>query len=121
MTDEQEQLIARSGLIDVKDTLSRLGDDRPLFAQVLRWFAADLPMALQNIKTSLAAEDAKATREAVHKLKGSAANAGANRLYKMAATAEQHCKSNELGDVQRQLQEMNSEVNAILEVVRKID
>lgn len=121
MTDEQEQLITRSGLIDVKDTLSRLGDDRPLFAQVLRWFATDLPMAFQNIKNCLEARDAKATREAVHKLKGSAANAGANRLYKMAATAEQHCKSNELDEVRKQLQEMSTEVSAILEVVRKID
>lgn len=121
MTDEQEQLIARSGLIDVTDTLSRLGDDRPLFAQVLRWFVTDLPTALQNIKTSLASGDATATREAVHKLKGSAANAGANRLYKMAATAEQHCKSNELSEVHKQFQEMSNEVSAILEVVRKID
>lgn len=103
------------------DTLQRLGDDQQLFYQVLRWFAADLPNTLAGIETCLVSGDAQKTREAVHKLKGSAANAGAIGLHAMVVEAEQLCKANELAKVKTRMVSVRQEINQIITLIEQLD
>jgi len=58
-------------------------NDAELVRKVLTVFSADIPQRIRLLKMSLDQRDERATREALHSLKGAAANVSANAVQSL--------------------------------------
>jgi len=91
----------RSGLpaslpgINMKDALSRLGNDYGLLREILRIFLHDYGDAAEKMKALLAHGDGVKAEQLAHALKGPVGNLGAERLFKLVGTLEMMLKSGE--------------------------
>ena len=71
---------------DLRQSLGPRGD--AIFRELVDVFLDDAPLSLQGIRAAASAGDAELFGRAAHRLKGSAASFGADRLTELCATAE---------------------------------
>jgi len=69
--------------------LSRVGGDAELLKEIAHIFLEDYPRSLNEIRTAIAAGDAKRLETWAHALKGSVANFGARTAVESASRLEQ--------------------------------
>jgi CheY-like chemotaxis protein len=77
------------GVLDRKQLLERVGNDRRALAAIVRTFLADYPRQLTRIRRALAAKDARALRDAAHALKGAVSNFAAPSATQAAQRLQQ--------------------------------
>lgn len=71
--------------------------------ELIATFLDDAPQLIQQLRASLAANDADTFRRAAHSLKSNAASFGANELCALAKELELLGRENKLGDVGNRL------------------
>jgi len=81
---------------DLAATLDRLDGDRELFDEMAHLFRGECPKAIEEIRRSIAAADAKALERHAHSLKGSAANLGSATVSGAADALETCARSGHL-------------------------
>jgi signal transduction histidine kinase/DNA-binding response OmpR family regulator/HPt (histidine-containing phosphotransfer) domain-containing protein len=74
--------------IDENDLVSRLHGDKELAAEIVRLFAEECPVLLQEVRAALDQRDSAAVRRAAHTLKGAASTAAAVGVTEAAALLE---------------------------------
>ena len=74
---------------DRQFALSRVGGDEELLREIASVFLEDYPNSLQEIRSAIAAGDAKRLENSAHTLKGSVANFGAAVIVGLASSLEQ--------------------------------
>jgi len=79
--------------MDYAKALSEFGGDAETLWEVIDVFKADLPDQLADMRASVSARDAEATRRAAHKLRGAASNLTAVSLSEAAAALEERAAS----------------------------
>ncbi|MGC3967338.1 MAG: Hpt domain-containing protein [Pirellulales bacterium] len=77
-----------SAPFDQAGTLQRLGNDRGLYADLVRFFLEDSKDLFAQVQNHTAAEDAEAANRASHALRGICANFGANEAVNLCWTIE---------------------------------
>ena len=82
---------------------SRLGADEELLTMVIQSFLQEIPPMIQAMQECVAGGDADAIRNQAHKMKGAAANLGAERVRALLAGMEAAAKKGEVSEVLPQM------------------
>lgn len=90
----------------------------PLIRRAIDNFVAGAPETLDLLRTLWRARDAAAVRAAAHKLKGSAANLGANRVAEVALVVEKLGEEGALDRVGPKLVELAAELDDAVAALR---
>lgn len=101
--------------MDVRDALSRLGNDRELLSDIIEIYLEDSPALLEKIRRAVMGNDSGALQRAAHSLKGLAATLSAEDVAAASRRLEQIGASNCLDDAVAavaQLETQLSELNA---------
>lgn len=101
--------------MDVRDALSRLGNDRELLSGIIEIYLEDSPALLEKIRRAVMGNDPGALQRAAHNLKGLAATLSAEDVAVGSKRLEQMGASNCLDDAVAavaQLETQLSELNA---------
>ena len=101
--------------MDVRDALSRLGNDHELLSDIIGIFLEDSPALLEKIRRAVMGNDPSALQRAAHSLKGLAATLSAADVAAASRRLEQMGASNSLSDAVAavtQLETLLSELRA---------
>lgn len=98
--------------IDRAEILDRLSGDQVLIAEVVDLFVADRATLLGDLRRALAQNDAKATREAAHRMKGVLATLAAPAATATAQRLEELARQGDLTDAPSTLELLEREIDA---------
>jgi two-component system, sensor histidine kinase and response regulator len=98
-------------VLDLEGTLTRLGGDKELFAELIGYLWEDAPRLFQELSAAVQAGDAEAVRSRAHALKGLIAGCGGVRATKVAQQLEDAGSSADLSNASDLLQQLDSELN----------
>jgi CheY-like chemotaxis protein len=96
--------------LDEKAALPRFDNDRAFFLEMCQEFLKNLPLRMEELKSSLEKKDAATFSRAAHNLKGVSANFNANPVNRIAAELERLGRQDELEQVGPLLEQLQSEV-----------
>ena len=112
---------ATAPVVDRAALLDRVGGDEDLLREIASIFLDEYPALIQEIRTAVAAMDAKGVERAAHSLKGSVANFGAQSATEAAFRLETLGRSGRLEDAPVALDDLLSEFQqlhpALMELV----
>ena len=103
---------AMASAIDRAEILDRLSGDRELIAEVVDLFVADRATLLGDLRRALSQNDAKATREAAHRMKGVLATLAAPAATATAQRLEELARQGDLTDAPSTLDVLEREIDA---------
>ncbi|MCC5638295.1 PAS domain S-box protein [Nostoc sp. CHAB 5844] len=101
-----------------------LAGDQIAFAELLHCYLVEAPKLIQEIQTSVVAEDAETLWKTAHKLKSSSASVGATSLAQLCKQLEAKGRSHELlgcADILSQLQQEYEQVKTRLQLELEAD
>ena len=108
--------------IDREEILGRLSGDRELIAEVVDLFVADRATLVGDIRRAVSENDAKAAREAAHRLKGVLATLAARPATSTAQKLEELARKCDLAAAPSTLDLLEREVDAAqTELARLVD
>lgn len=96
MDEINRDLLENDPVFNRKEFVARMMDDEDIAREVVSVFLNDIPLRIAEINEVLEEKNAEKLRAAAHQLKGSAANIGATRLYKIAMKLENNAKDGDL-------------------------
>lgn len=102
---------SRPAPMDVRDALSRLGDDRELLAAIIEIYLEDSPPLLEKIRRAVMGNDPQSLQRAAHNLKGLAVTLSAGDVAVAASRLEHMGSSACLGDAAAAVTELESHLN----------
>jgi HPt (histidine-containing phosphotransfer) domain-containing protein len=100
-------------VFDKQATLQRLGNDEPLFLDMIQFFLEDSPGLLEDIRESLEARNAERVIRAAHSLKGLAATFSAHDAVEAARVLEVTNLETDLAGAQQRLVTLEREVKRL--------
>jgi len=98
-----ENVIDRSIFDGLRDSV---GDD--FIGELVSTFDEEAPLMIENMRKALSAQDTDVFRREAHSMKTNAATFGANALAELAKKLEYLARENQLDQVGRQLEELES-------------
>ena len=110
----ESALTERTPVIDVAALLERCGDDTTFAGRMLQKFRALAPDEFKQIRAAFSTHDSASARRVVHTLCGTAGNLSACSLQRVAKTVEVLVKDERLEEAQRQLPQLESEMDRLL-------
>jgi len=81
-------------IIDLKDVLERVQDDKELLVELLDIYQEDFATKRQVLGTAIATQDIVKIKEVAHSMKGSSGNISARPMYKACLQLETLAKEN---------------------------
>jgi HPt (histidine-containing phosphotransfer) domain-containing protein len=99
------------------EAISRVADDRELFAEIFKTFAQDLPLQIKRLWTALAEEDLQSARDIAHTIKGAMASLSAKRGCAAASAVEESVKKGDLRMAGELTGELEQELAALIKLV----
>jgi HPt (histidine-containing phosphotransfer) domain-containing protein len=93
--------------------LSRLGNDRELFQELIAYFREDAPGLVETIRSGTAAGCRDGVLRAAHSLRGLLANFDAETAVDIAGSIEQMARKDELHAVPGAIAELETEIDAL--------
>ena len=106
-------------IFDEQEMLGRLGDNQELLQEIIGMACDDLPVRLQQMQQALISENRVALRQAVHTIKGMAANLAADRLRQMAGQLEDKVESAAFSQLQLPVAQVAGQVTVLVELLAK--
>jgi len=100
--------------LDMQGALERVGGNKSLLVTLLKRFSQTQAQSMERIKEFLEANDAKSAIREAHTLKGLAGNIGAQRLFEMAQTLEEHLKREDVEDLETYLYALESDLKMVI-------
>ena len=100
-------------MLNIDDSLRRMGGDRSLLIATAEYFQDDAPGLLKSLKDSLEVGDAKTAERAVHSLKGLAANFGAAPVVDIAAIIEESAASKDLKTAAKHVSQLETQLEKL--------
>jgi two-component system, sensor histidine kinase and response regulator len=107
-------------VLDVEATLTRLGGDQKLFAEMAGYALEDAPALLNELRTAVAEEDAGAVQTRAHALKGLAAGCGGVRTAQIAQALEDAGAASELDSAASLAESLQAELEQFLRALKQI-
>ena len=102
-----------SEIIDLKDFMERVQDDKELLVELLDIFAEDFVGKRQALGEALQAKDLVKIKEVAHSLKGASGNISAKGMHANFLQLEQLAKSNDYGQMPALLQLIDGQFEQI--------
>jgi HPt (histidine-containing phosphotransfer) domain-containing protein len=96
--------------------MNRVMGDAELAETITQAFLADMPTQIEKLAEAVAGNDARQSEQQAHRIKGAAANLGAEALEQAASVMEQAGKA---GDVSK-LQDLMPGVTRQFEILRAV-
>ena len=106
--------------IDLKTTLPRFGGSYPAFASVFRRFALTQAQAVDEIRAWLAQGDRTAAARLAHRLRGVAANLGANEVAAQALQLEEALRGADAAHVALRLADLDAAMAQAVDAVHEL-
>ena len=94
-------------IIDLKEVLERVQDDRDLLVEILDIYEQDFVEKRKVIESAIQRKDLEQIKSVAHSLKGSSGNISAKPLHAAWLRIEQLAKSNETTGIPETLQEID--------------
>lgn len=110
-------ILLSDSVLDVPGTLSRLGGDQSLFADLIGFFLVDAPQCLAELRGAAEAKDFAQARWKAHTLKGLVAGCGGQRAASAAQLIETAAQSDNGEDLAPLIQSLEQEVNSLQEAL----
>ncbi|MCS0609642.1 PAS domain-containing protein [Massilia solisilvae] len=107
--------------IDLKATLPRFGGAFANFAAVFRRFESSQGRTLDEVRELLRSGDRKGAQQLAHRLRGVAANLGANEVAALALDFEQALRSADEAALALRLARLDAALSVVLDASREID
>jgi HPt (histidine-containing phosphotransfer) domain-containing protein len=104
---------ASQPVLDLESTLTRLGGDRELFAELVGYLFEDLPRLFDDVRSAANAKDAAALRMNAHALKGLVAGCGGTRAAAVAQSLENAGQSFDLSQAAPLVQSLKTELDQL--------
>ena len=95
-------------LLDKDAALSRVGGDEELLRELASLFLNDYPQTLEQLRTSVANQEAGAVERLAHGLKGSVSNFGANEVFVAARTLEESGRGGAMDQVEESFRKLET-------------
>jgi HPt (histidine-containing phosphotransfer) domain-containing protein len=105
--------------MDVRDALSRLGDDHELLSAIIEIYLEDSPALLEKIRRAVMGNDPGSLQRAAHNLKGLAATLSAGDVAAAASRLEHMGSSNSLANAAAAVAELESQLNDLKSVAQR--
>ena len=96
--------------LDEKAALPRFDNDRAFFLEMCQEFMKNLPVRMEELKSSLEKKDAATFSRAAHNLKGVSANFNANAVHRITEEMERLGRQDELETAGALLQDLEAEL-----------
>jgi len=109
-----------SEIIDLKDFMERVQDDKELLVELLDIFQEDFVGKRQALGTAVQGNDVTKVKEVAHSLKGASGNISAKDMHANFLKIEQLAKSNDLAQIQPILQSIDGQFEQIKQFAEKI-
>jgi histidine phosphotransfer protein HptB len=93
-------------VFDMRGTLSRMGNDRQLFQEMVDLLREDAPKLLDRLQKAVADRDCEQARRAAHTLKGQAATFGASRAVEAAAGLEAAARHGRVAELAARVEQL---------------
>jgi HPt (histidine-containing phosphotransfer) domain-containing protein len=104
--------------LDVETTLTRLGGDRDLFAELAGFLLNDLPPLFRDLRSAVAAGDATKVRQHAHALKGLAAGCGGIRATHTAQAVENAGQAGDISQAASLIEPLDTELELLTLALR---
>ena len=109
-----------SEIIDLKDFMERVQDDKELLLELLDIFQEDFVGKRQSLDEALKSKDVNKIKEVAHSLKGASGNISAKEMHANFLMIENAVKCNDLNKVASILEEVNDQFNQIKQFAAKL-
>ena len=107
--------------INVTKALERMMGDAVFLETIIQQFLTDVPQQLEEIRQALDSQDAETLQHKAHRLKGSAANLGADSVAAAALRLEQIGRQGNLQDGCEALDMLNGHIADLKEYIAHED
>jgi HPt (histidine-containing phosphotransfer) domain-containing protein len=102
-----------SEIIDLKDFMERVQDDKELLVELLDIFQEDFVGKRQTIGDAVKSNDVTKIKEVAHSLKGASGNISAKEMHANFLKIEQAAKANDLAQISTLLQAIDVQFEQI--------
>jgi HPt (histidine-containing phosphotransfer) domain-containing protein len=102
-----------SDIIDLKDFMERVQDDKELLLELLDIFQEDFVGKRQAIGDAVKANDVTKVKEVAHSLKGASGNISAKEMHANFLKIEQSAKNGNLNEIPAILQSIDGQFDQI--------
>jgi len=102
-----------SEIIDLKDFMERVQDDKELLVELLDIFQEDFAGKRQALGEALKTNDINKIKEVAHSLKGASGNISAKEMHANFLKMEQLAKSNDLSQMPGLLQNIDTQFEQV--------
>ena len=108
------------GVVDYKEVMERVENDRDLLIELLGIFLEHYPLKMRAIRQALEKKEVAPIKDIAHSLKGAAGNISAKKIYAAFVNIEQMAKNNDLGLIAQSLPELDRQVVRLKEYLQKL-
>lgn len=112
--------MAGIAIIEIKDVLRRLQDDKELLIELITIFLDGAPEGFEKVEQLIGQEDFSALSDAAHSLKGAAANIGAQKLFKSFLKMEEAANQKEIRGAREAFENASNELKELKEYFPKL-
>jgi two-component system sensor histidine kinase/response regulator len=106
-------------ILDFQAALTRLGNDRQLFAEMAGFVLEDAPKLFDELSAAVAENDATAVRMKAHALKGLVAGCGGVRATNVAQALEDAGHSGDLSRASALAMSLKSDLSELTQAISK--
>jgi HPt (histidine-containing phosphotransfer) domain-containing protein len=105
-------------VVDIDQSLRRLGGDRQLYAELVSFVLEDAPILLSELNQAVVERDAAAVRMKAHALKGLVAGCGGVRAANAAQKVETAGEKKDLSDIDSLVNALRDEIQVLIHTLR---
>jgi HPt (histidine-containing phosphotransfer) domain-containing protein len=109
-----------SEIIDLKDFMERVQDDKELLVELLDIFQEDFIGKRQSLEEAVKGNDVPKIKEVAHSLKGASGNISAKEMHANFLKIEQSAKTNDLTQIAVILKSVDTQFAEIKQFTEKI-
>lgn len=100
-------------IIDLKDVLDRVQDDKELLLELLDIYIEDFISKRTALKEAIATKDFTKIKEVAHSMKGASGNISAKRMYESCLKLEQLARANSTDEMEALAQTIDGQFEEI--------
>lgn len=109
-----------SEIIDLKDFMERVQDDKELLLELLDIFQEDFVVKRQALESAVKAADVAKIKEVAHSLKGASGNISAKDMHANFLKMEAAVKANDLGQLGPILKDVDAQFEQIKQFAARL-
>lgn len=100
-------------IIDLKDVLDRVQDDKELLLELLDIYQEDFVTKRQALGEAVAAKDFAKIKEVAHSMKGASGNISAKRMHETCLQMEQLARAGDISGIPGLVQTIDSQFEEV--------